>query len=1098
MRDFSSTFIRATKKVINQRLKRTNSPDDRRSPHSIQSPFNIPHPHTQSPDPKLYILVKTTPQGVLKKVSLPIKNEKGQLKSPGDLHGIIACNCKDPNDPSEVHNCARLITTDTIQNVQLRPGEHFVNSPVIFPNILITEPLEHAGTDILVKLPEGIKTLDNIDRDQILESLHEVFKDFGPTEIADNIYTERFTTKVLGIQAGQPSAPPAQQVYADSEDTPKEESPILPRADLSKQWRKAYPEKQKKRTSRSRSSSTSSRRTVKSRMNSGSEAEANKYTYLELNTEEPIMIWAPPTTCLPAALDIAFEKWSPETDFPAEKISDADKAILLSQQQGNTTIAVIRSEKEKTKATKYSKQYTKTDETAGRLKMARLTQKALEKVENVQIATLPPNIFNTVRNQFPPALPTRTEQHKDHERSSSRQSCDSSTSSLWWDTENQDIQKTPRQKNKKQTKNRQHNQQTQSRSNTARREEATAACPHCKALFSDAAAALQHIKDNHQKMAEANTPNANESKGKPKILKASQYRDDFISIALPNDEAAQFFQATAQTAKDPRTNTIETRYIAPRFPASILAIEDLIAFKNIATTEFNAWLKAYIQITQSITAGSYRSYENHNIGIENSYTSLMIQGAKDKIVTLKANAPSLHPQHITELNRHLVSTFFHAQRVYCLQARIEWSSWYQICISERTVGREILERIEARINSHPAATETLKKVSTFIEHIIMTILPVQIPYSQRRTEIVAMHMTQLNSAVPSVEFTRQYLDSHAIELKFLHVSANAATPLTQEEELRLQTTIAEELLHEILAGTAFFSRLQQLYLPNVQYQDIRKVPKAKILEDLARIIATDRTTASQQINVHQTTIKPNKPTAPTRCTACAALNIPCRHDHCKLHQEAMTPAQARSIQKLNMHPWTLKRNCSDCKMESVTRGTTEMKIQERNRSHKTNNRKSRSRTRSRNSRKRSKSTSKTRESQIASNPKIRAILSQNEKESEPRERKENNEAPPRQSSRDWNYSSNAQGASSRWQSRSRSPSPRYERSQSPRNRRFSKHRTRSGSRSRYQDGNTSSRYRSNRSNSFPRRASNERERTGSRDREPSRDRTPAREETPQQ
>ena len=89
----------------------------------------------------------------------------------------------------------------------------------------------------------------------------------------------------------------------------------------------------------------------------------------------------------------------------------------------------------------------------------------------------------------------------------------------------------------------------------------------------------------------------------------------------------------------------------------------------------------------------------------------------------------------------------------------------------------------------------------------MAILPVQIPYSQRRAEIVAMHMTQLNSAVPSVEFTRQYLDSHAIELKFLHVSANAATPLTQEEELRLQTTIAEELLHEILAGTAFFSRL---------------------------------------------------------------------------------------------------------------------------------------------------------------------------------------------------------------------------------------------------------------------------------------------------
>ena len=133
MRNLHSTLIRATKKIINQRLKRTNSPDARRAPHTIDSPFNIPHPHAQTDKPALYILVKTTPQGILKKVSLPVRDESGHITSLGDAAGIIACSCDNPSDPSENHNTARLIAH---WDVTLKPKEHYVSSPLIFPNIL--------------------------------------------------------------------------------------------------------------------------------------------------------------------------------------------------------------------------------------------------------------------------------------------------------------------------------------------------------------------------------------------------------------------------------------------------------------------------------------------------------------------------------------------------------------------------------------------------------------------------------------------------------------------------------------------------------------------------------------------------------------------------------------------------------------------------------------------------------------------------------------------------------------------------------------------------------------------------------------------------
>ena len=1075
MRNLHSTLIRATKKIINQRLKRTNSPDARRAPHTIDSPFNIPHPHAQTDKPALYILVKTTPQGILKKVSLPVRDESGHITSLGDAAGIIACSCDNPSDPSENHNTARLIAH---WDVTLKPKEHYVSSPLIFPNILIQEPLENTSTNILVKLPDHVSSVEQMTREQILEILHEVFNNFGSTEVTDNIYTERFTTKALGIRPTAPTpTPPPGTTHQDPHQI-QTGPPSAQRTDLSKSWTKGHLTKSDEQSHHQKRHSQS----VSASDPDTTNQYPNNYdlpTYIDVEPIPPAILWTTQGQIAPA-MDVAFLKWNPNIDLPTEKIKPHHKAIIFIPDAGYTAMTAVSTDHGMSMAIANIEIFAKTNEDAGRIRVGMLNPNVLRDIDLEHIDDVPGNVIESIQSGL--LISDRAHEIPRTSNSGANSREPSITNSYTWDR--YDIRQGPRTNQPDRRPERERSFRQNSPNERRNSPETLATCPLCKAMFATATATLQHIQAQHQDQSahQGNTrATENTTGGKPTILKTSQYQDNYIHISLPNDEAQHFFTATAQTSRDPRTNTIETRYIAPRFPESILAIEDLVAFKNMATKEFNCWFKAYLTVTTSKQLGSYRTYAQHNIGLENSYISLMIQGQKDKIVTLKANSPALKTTKISELNEHLVATWFHNQRVYCLQSRIEWTSWYNLCFTEQTAGREIFERVNSRLASYPTAMETLKTVSSFIEHIVTSLLPIQVPYAQRRQEIINMHTAQLNSAVPTVDFTRQHIDSHAMELKFLHPTANSATPLTPEEEARLQTNIIDELLHEILAGTPFNSRLHQLYLPNPQYQDIRKVPKAKILEDLARIISTDRATgqnlavSTMQTSTHRAPIAKE----PARCTACAALNVPCSPTHCKTHQPVWTTSQAKTIQRSNSNPFVKKSNCNECQEDLIIRGLAGLKTNLKNKDKpKRSNSNSKTRT-TRRSRSSSRSRSRDRRSRRQSSPptqspargkdspRIRTILRRSSENVSNEPTKRDRESPPRsqeyrerQSRTDnWNYarrSPERQRSNSRttgWRQRSPSPRDSYgynkmrTRSKSPRSgtRRYSPYRSRSQS-----------------------------------------------------
>ena len=908
------SLIEASKRIIAKRTARTASPDTRRPPHTINSPFNISHPHKTSSTPHLYILARTTAEGAIRKVSLTTYNDDGTIQSPGDSTGYIACSCPNASDTSQ-HNQARLIpgTDEPI----LKQGEHFVASTIVFPNTTAEAPLQR-GIDLLVKLPEGITSADKLPRDKVLDEMHNALHDFGPIDIADQIYSVRFADKALGIRS-LPSAPSQSQDHSDGDITEN-------RANLASAWKKSYTESRSQPPSPILS------------MASGRQRQKafnpyhvpHEYMSLEpLPTQPPILVWTPHPNLAPS-LDMALRKWDPALKLPMEKIKPSHKALICAAQPHCTKIeAVIGTEAMNTALQQITTYQMGTAE-IGDIRTAILGGEKPKALRTRHIMDAPSAVHGLLQS-----ITSGKALETDEDDDLGTDSTSDTPSESRYSGNPSNWKRRPNRRTQRKYNNHSDSSDSQSKHRTHQQ---TTACPICQLMFANPTAALQHVAQAHQSTPTPqthNTPKNRDNTNNEKILKASQYNDNFVQVNLVDDDMAHFFQATAQTAKDPATNTRETRYIAPRFPNTIYDIEKLVAFENIPQKEVDVWYKAFQQVSQAKQLGSYRTYHTHNIGIENTSASLLIRGQKDTLNILKNQAPTLYPQRIAELNTHLVTRWFHNQRVYCLQNRIEWCSWFEICITDKTAGREIYDRIMARLTAHPSALDVLKTVSSFIEYTVTQLLPHPVPFYQRRQEIIDMHTSQLNSAVPSVDFTRQHLDANAEELKYLHPRYDATGNQSTQAANLLQATITDEILHEIIAQSPFFGRLHHLYLSDSQFQDIRQVPRAKILADLAKLIALDQATGqSPGVTTMKTTFKSEQHAKePIRCKACQALNVTCSDKHCKLHQPTLTSTQAQRMKYNQQNPAVLKANCPSCLNKTNTTNSSPKRRSRRSRSN---------------------------------------------------------------------------------------------------------------------------------------------------------------------
>jgi hypothetical protein len=330
----------------------------------------------------------------------------------------------------------------------------------------------------------------------------------------------------------------------------------------------------------------------------------------------------------------------------------------------------------------------------------------------------------------------------------------------------------------------------------------------------------------------------------------------------------KFFKMTARTMEGP------LRYVAPHYPPHIKSIEMTLNFPDIANTEFKAWAIAYQSLEES-TAMDYQQQRALKVQIQNTVRSLLKKGKKDTISALRANAPILTTHQIQDLTVQSIAEFFEYCRIYCFYSCIEWCELANFCITRATVGDEILGKIQTRLHAEPKLKRVAWAISTFLEKTIEDLLPTQIPYSAQFDILVAQHKNYLLQAVPTTDHMRQYLETHATQLMYLHPTYQKAQEKdamgwSQTKSKDLRTSILDSLQQEIIAGTKYKQKLSTIYI-TTEYKNYNVVPQARVLNDLTAIIeaetteeiyAAATTTTSrrnhQRLSVNNTTTKPRK------------------------------------------------------------------------------------------------------------------------------------------------------------------------------------------------------------------------------------------------
>ena len=288
-----------------------------------------------------------------------------------------------------------------------------------------------------------------------------------------------------------------------------------------------------------------------------------------------------------------------------------------------------------------------------------------------------------------------------------------------------------------------------------------------------------------------------------------------------------------------------TRFPAPRFSPSIEHAEKELSFPDIAEREFLAYARAYHALAQRTTIGDYVKTRKLKIELKNSMEALQLKGKKDQIQALKTHSPILATHQIEELNSQTITHFFDKARTYTLRNGIEWNSFFAFTIHPQAVGNTIYQKILVSLAAHPTLENLAMKISTYIEHLMKRLIPVQESYSNKLTEFINRHRYQLTAAIPSADYLKLHLETHAATLAYLHPRyhelRNTPTGVSPEDLDRLAKTISLELLYNVLENTEWKAKLQKTYIAT-KYNNIHDVPKQKLINDLASLLEAEKLT----------------------------------------------------------------------------------------------------------------------------------------------------------------------------------------------------------------------------------------------------------------
>ena len=370
-------------------------------------------------------------------------------------------------------------------------------------------------------------------------------------------------------------------------------------------------------------------------------------------------------------------------------------------------------------------------------------------------------------------------------------------------------------------------------------------CLKCPKHFATPSALARHTKDKHPSKPKNKLSSPKQSTDssfhkptyKPPILEEPSCPPNF----------RVFFNLKAKTRKLPKSYA---RFVAPRFPLTMLQLAERVHFPDLLSREFVAFAQAYDTIVQVKDFASTTTVCQYPIGITNSKQDLVLTGKTRILKDLERKAPSLPTKNLKILTEDTVTQFFQQARIHMLENSIPWDDFPAYYLSSAVLGAEISCKVTNLLHGYPVEDRYLvRNFSCFIERIILGLLPLQESYYDAELRILENHKQHLTGPNPNIDFTKTYIHSDAQELttkspyfKQVH------NDITDDQHRVIVENLKTNLLNKILSHTPYDAKMHELLIASAKYKDITDVPSQILLDTLGYLMVAEKKSSIALLN----------------------------------------------------------------------------------------------------------------------------------------------------------------------------------------------------------------------------------------------------------
>ena len=374
---------------------------------------------------------------------------------------------------------------------------------------------------------------------------------------------------------------------------------------------------------------------------------------------------------------------------------------------------------------------------------------------------------------------------------------------------------------------------------------------------------------------ETNSVSPERIRGTNSILLKQTYQPPILGESTCPQTYHTFWKLKAKTRKLPPSYKKLVKFVAPRFPLTMLQLTEQVNYPDLLSREFVAYAQAYDSIVKQKNYASVVTLPLYTVGVENSESDLALTGQTRILDNLKRKAPQLETKSLDKLTESALTQFFFIARTYMLTSSIPWDSFSDYFISPNILGPEIFAKVTNALIGYPTHKELLKNLSCFIERIIFRLLPVQESYYDAEVRILEKHKQRLTGPNPSIDFTKTYIHSDAQELTTKSPYYKQVHTEITDEQLRMMIENEKtNLLHKIITHTSYDAKIHKLLIASSKYKEITDVPNNELLDNVQSLMVAEEKTAIALVNATKLSPLSSTPRVPRRGRAQATVTSP--------------------------------------------------------------------------------------------------------------------------------------------------------------------------------------------------------------------------------